>query len=313
MRTLRICLTLAVVILVTSSSPHALAQSGTPLDAGAGAAYGVLGAALSRAEEAASRSLVNYSHVRGAFGEAVMERVALGSRRAGGWQVISVSPKPQGLDGIYLRRDNYGRPVSLLVGEAKFGSARLAMTRDGRQLSSTWTPPRLTYEASRYINAGSALSIKSAPRPRSLTENPDIVRVRLPDGRESFFWRSTRAGPWFYDGPEGTVLAAQNAALRDGRYLQGAAEGRIAYRQRVFAVDVSRDTISVKLQDTSATQPGRVSLREIARVKIEAGSRLSYGCCQGRNRAAIACQEASSFTRGRQDDCVICHSSDAPS
>ena len=276
MRTIRHHLTSAAVLFISLLSSQAMGQSGTALDAGAGAAYGVVGTALSRAEEAASRSLVNYSHVRGAFGEAVMERVALGSRRAGGWQVVSVSPKPQGLDGIYLRRDISGRPMSLLVGEAKFGSARLGMTRDGRQLSSTWTPPRLAYEASRYINAGSALSTRAAPRPRGLTENPDIVRVRLPDGRESIFWRSTRATPWFYDGPEGTVVAAQNAALRDGRYLQGAAEGRIAYRQRVFAVDVSRDSISVKLKDPIASQSGRVSLREIARVKIDAGSRLNY-------------------------------------
>jgi hypothetical protein len=44
----------------------------------------------------------------------------------------------------------------------------------------------------------------------------------------------------------------------------------------VFAVDVSRDSISVKLKDPIASQSGRVSLREIARVKIDAGSRLNY-------------------------------------
>ena len=276
MRTIRRHLNTASVLFTAFVSSQTLAQSGTALDAGAGAAYGVVGAALSRAEEAASRSLVNYSHVRGAFGEAVMDRVALGSRRAGGWQVVSVSPKPQGLDGIYVRRDSQGRPIRLLVGEAKFGSSRLSMTKDGRQMSTAWIRPRLAYEASRHISAGRATSVQAAPRPRGLAMNNDTIRVGMADGRAGVFWRSNRASPWLYDGPEGTLVVAQKASLRDGLYYQAGAEGRVRVRGRVYKIDVIRDTISVKIQDAGSAESGRVAPQEIARVKIDAGSRRSY-------------------------------------
>ncbi len=262
---------------LTSLYPHfALAQTDSSLDAVAGAAYGVIGAALARSEAATALSLVNYKEVKGAFGEAVMERVALGSPRAGGWQKITLSPKKQGIDGLYLRHDSAGRPRSLLVGEAKFDSAKLAMTKNGQQLSPNWAAPRLNQEASRYISAGSASSVKHAPRPRALTANPDVVQVRLSDGRASCFWRNNRLDTWSYDGPQGTLADAQKAALRDGKYVQGAAEGRITYRSREFRIDVEKNTISVKMRDASASLPDRVALREIARVKVDANNFSKY-------------------------------------
>ena len=54
MRTIRHHLTSAAVLFISLLSSQAMGQSGTALDAGAGAAYGVVGTALSRAEEAAS-------------------------------------------------------------------------------------------------------------------------------------------------------------------------------------------------------------------------------------------------------------------
>ena len=243
----------------------------------AGAGYGVIGASLGRAEEAVSRSMVNYSHVRGAFGEAVMERVALGSQRSGGWQPISISPRPQGIDGLYIKRDTLGRPRGLLVGEAKFGTSQLSMTKDGRQLYTTWTAPRLSYEASRYSSAGSSSSVELRARPRGLAQNPDLVKVQLSDGRHGYFWRKNSSDRlWAYDGPQGTVDAAKRSALRDGRYIQGAAEGRIRYRRSLFKIDVVDDTISVKILDAKSPSPGSVSLKEIARVKIDAATHMRY-------------------------------------
>ena len=268
--------TALALALAMLGSRHALTQEPDPGEIAAGIGYGVVGASLARAEEAVCRSMVNYGHVRGAFGEAVMERVVLGTRRAGGWQSISVSPKPQGIDGIYIKHGSLGRPTGLLVGEAKFGSTPLKMTKDGRQLSSTWTSPRLSYEASRYKHAGSSNSTTLQARPKGLAENPDVVKVRLPDGREGSFWRSSKSDPWAYDGPQGTLKDAQSAAVRDGRYIQAAADGKISYRQRLFKIDVTRDTISVRMQDAKPTSLGAVELKEIARVKIDAATRMSY-------------------------------------
>jgi hypothetical protein len=253
------------------------AQDANPSGDTGGVGYGIIGSSLARAEEAICRSVVNYNQVRGAFGEAVMERVALGSRRAGSWQGISVSPKPQGIDGLYIKHNSLGKPNGLLVGEAKFGTSRLAMTKDGRQLSTTWTSPRLASEAARYQQAGSASSKTPVQaRPRDLMAKPDIVRVRLPDGRNSYFWRTALSDPWSYDGPSGTLESAKKVALQDSAYLKAAADGKISYRQRLYKIDVSPDTISVKVQNVKASSIHTFELKEIARVKIDTATRMTY-------------------------------------
>ncbi|MEW6259139.1 MAG: hypothetical protein AB1547_04460 [Thermodesulfobacteriota bacterium] len=249
-----------VTFWVLLGCQQVLAQSYIADEAVAGAIYGVMGSSLSHAEEAVCRSIVNYSHVRGAFGEAVMDRIVLGSHRGGGWQTINLSPTPQGIDGIYIKRDPSGNPRALLVGEAKFGTGRLSMTRDGLQLSPGWTSNRLSQEASRYQKAGSSVSVALRARPKGLGENPDVVKVRLPDGRSGYLWRDNNKSNWWaYDGPEGTLKDAQRLAMRDGRYLQAAAEGKISYRQRVFKIDVTRDTISVKMHDAKPSLPANVT------------------------------------------------------
>ena len=60
----------------------------TLLYAPQGAVAGVVGSTLANAEQAYCRSVLNYSQIKGVFGEEVMERVALGSQRAGKWQAI---------------------------------------------------------------------------------------------------------------------------------------------------------------------------------------------------------------------------------
>lgn len=268
--------TTSAVLLVSLSVLNAFAQERPSVETIAGSGYGIVGASLARAEEAVCRSIVNYTAVKGAFGEAVMDRVVLGSRRGGGWQTISVSPKPQGIDGLYIKRDGLGNPHGLLVGEAKFGLSRLAMTKDGRQLSSSWTSSRLSYEAARYQQAGSIESVKLRARPSGLAKKLDVVEVRLSDSRSGYFWRSGKFEPWAYDGPQGSLENAQKNAIRDGRYLQGASEGRISYRQRAYMIDVTRDTISVKIHDAKQASSANIALKEIARIKIDAATRTSY-------------------------------------
>lgn len=265
-----------LVIAVFSSLPSWAQEPSPQQGIVAGSAYGVIGASLARSEEALCRSLVNYNFVRGAFGESVMERVVLQAGRSGEWQAISLNPTPQGIDGLYIKRDALGNPKGLIVGEAKFGKAQLGRTLLGKQLDLFYNPPRLSLEASRYISAGSSASIEMHARPRGLAQNPDVVRVRLADGRYGHFWRNRRSEAWAYDGPEGTVDAARRAAVRDGRYIQGAAEGRITYRQRLYKVDVSGDTISARIFDAKSSSPGSVSLKEINRVTINAADRMIW-------------------------------------
>ena len=44
-------------------------------------------------------------------------------------------PTHQGIDGVYYNPD--GHPP-YIIGEAKYGSSRLSITRDGKQMSDTW-------------------------------------------------------------------------------------------------------------------------------------------------------------------------------
>jgi hypothetical protein len=265
------------VVFVIFGCVAAGAQEPNQQDFVAGAGYGIVGASLARAEEAVCRSMVNYSHLKGAFGEAVMDRVAPSSGRSGKWQVLSLSPKPQGIDGLYIKRNSLGHPKGLMVGEAKFGTSQLGMTIDGRQLSTTWTSNRLSYEASRYIKAGGATSVELGARPRGMAQNPDVVRVRLGDGRDGHFWRNNKFDPWAYDGPKGTLDVAKRAALRDGEYLKAVAEGRVqSLRRSVFKVDVIGDTINIKIQEAKPSSPDNISLGKRATVKIDAATRMSY-------------------------------------
>lgn len=268
--------TMIFLFLPIMSFPGIAADTTKENEALMGPGYGVVGASLAKAEEAICRSMVNYAHVRGAFGEMVMEKIVLGSRRGGGWQTVCVSPQPQGIDGLYLKRDSAGNPRQLLVGEAKFGTAQLGMTKSGLQLGTNWTPPRIKVEALRHQSAGQSGSVVLKPQPRGLNVNPDTVKVRLPDGQRTCFWRENRFSAWNYDGPEGTLRLAQKSALNDGRFLQAAADGRISYRQQVFNVDVKGDTISVTIKNAEPTSPNGVRLTEIARVKISAANRVSF-------------------------------------
>lgn len=49
----------------------------------------------------------------------------------------------QGIDGLYIKYDQAGRPRSLLVSESKYGSSQLINTNDGKQMGREWVRSRL--------------------------------------------------------------------------------------------------------------------------------------------------------------------------
>ena len=271
-----ILLALCAFVSTLAGCPLASAQGGDASSLAPNAALGVVGASLARAEEALSRSLVSSSQVKGVFGEEVMERIVLKGSRSTKWHAVSLSPKPQGIDGIYLRRNRSGQPSGLLVAEAKFRTAKLGKTKDGIQLSANWTSSRLSEEASRYRQASQGRTVQLAARPNGLAANPDVVKAQLPDGRVGYLWRKTKTSPWFYEGPSGTLDTAQSVVRRDGQYLKGAADGTIRFRQRLYKIDVTRDSISVDVRRARTTGNGGVKLTHMRVFKIDAISRAGY-------------------------------------
>lgn len=54
------------------------------------------------------------------------------------WEKIPSKIGSQGIDGLYVKRDSMGRIRQVLVGESKYGSSALSMTKHGKQMSPEW-------------------------------------------------------------------------------------------------------------------------------------------------------------------------------
>lgn len=79
----------------------------------------------------------------------------------GGWKSIAARNGPQGIDHIWMKFDKAGRPAGLIVGETKYGTSRLGMTRhDGRQMSQAWRSRRLAARAGELEREAEAVTRK---------------------------------------------------------------------------------------------------------------------------------------------------------
>jgi hypothetical protein len=134
------------------------------------------------------------------------------------------------------------------------------MTSSGGQLSRQWISKRLASEASRYMQVAGLKSVEVGVLPSNVTHRADIVRVRLSGGSEGAFWRSGPGAVWQYDGPVGTLADAQVAAGRDGKYLHDAAQGKVAYRSRLYGVQVKGNEVSIQTRDAVPNGDTKVSL-----------------------------------------------------
>ena len=91
-------------------------------------------------EIALAHSSILTPRLHGSVGEAL---VGSELHTSGGWKSIPPRHGPQGIDHVWMKFDKAGHPVDLIVGETKFGTSRLGMTRSGRQMSAGWISKRL--------------------------------------------------------------------------------------------------------------------------------------------------------------------------
>lgn len=59
------------------------------------------------------------------------------------WEKIPSKVGSQGIDGLYVKRDDAGRIRQVLVGESKYGSSALGMTKNGKQMSHEWAVQKI--------------------------------------------------------------------------------------------------------------------------------------------------------------------------
>jgi hypothetical protein len=91
-------------------------------------------------EVALARASILTPRLHGNVGEAFVN----GQLHAtGGWKPVTPRTGPQGIDHVWMKFDKSGRPIDMIVGETKFGTSRLGMTKDGRQMSASWISKRL--------------------------------------------------------------------------------------------------------------------------------------------------------------------------
>ena len=122
-----------------------------------GAAGGIISytSTISKAPSVLARSsIAGANSVKGTIGESIASKVFLDNmlRETGNWHALSPRIGPTGIDHILLKVDHRtGLPKGLIVGETKYGTSRLGHTKDGLQLSRSWTNHRLENMGNHYM------------------------------------------------------------------------------------------------------------------------------------------------------------------
>ena len=211
-----------------------------------------------------TQSQSRYTALKGTFGETLMDEFFT---ETGEWQRIDSAKVTwsrskgtvqlakegnnlkTGIDGIYVQFDKNGNPKSLLVGEAKANGAQITKTRTELQMSPAWRNERLSLNAQRLSDAAKvfrggkySISYESPPAGQESTT--------IPNGRNGkiTYWFDKNTNQWkaFSEPPtSGKQVALKLETL--ARYFQGAAEGRISYRSRIFMVDARNEIIKIEI------------------------------------------------------------------
>ena len=95
---------------------------------------------LAEPEAALARASILTPRLHGNVGEAFVNSQL---HATGGWKTVTPRTGPQGIDHVWMKFDKSGRPVDMIVGETKFGTSQIGMTKDGRQMSASWISKRL--------------------------------------------------------------------------------------------------------------------------------------------------------------------------
>lgn len=211
---------------------------------------------LARADLALAKSLINPKHFSGDLGESVAEKVfvkeVLSKSRSGVWRSIVPRSGRQGLDHLFIKTDKNGMPRDLIVGESKYNKSMLGMTRDGIQTSKPYTAKRLSGLASRYRH----VALEDSFEFRSDPLNPNRrISVVLKDGKEVSFWKTSSTDEkWKFTGSRSQLAEAKKLASAYADFIGGAAEGKTAYRSRIFHVTPHGANLRVDIHDARGVE-----------------------------------------------------------
>ena len=203
---------------------------------------------IARADVALSRSFIAPTAFRGNLGESIVGNCFLKNTlsQSGSWQAVTPRSGPQGLDHLFMKLNKEGSPTALLVGESKFGTSQLGNTADGIQMGKNWISKRLHGLGSRYIAVSSAQVLPSQPVPLSPKQQLNVV---LKSGKTVSIWRNSSLSEWNFSGSKTELAEAQRLSNSYGSYLQNAADGKIAYRSRLFNIIREGDSLKIFVRE----------------------------------------------------------------
>jgi hypothetical protein len=180
------------------------------------------------------------NHLKGDFGETIMRDCFTSKLLKATDRWSSTTPARTGragIDGLYLKLDRNGLPRNLLIADAKYGSAKLGVTRDGVQMSDNWIKPRLRQTSQMYRDLAAEIKNKKISLVSGSTKNRATNRITIPinDTTDVEIWRNKRGIQYFCKNKNISSPDIHKQLLRISNYLDGAADGKSDYRRRLFS------------------------------------------------------------------------------
>jgi len=242
-----------VLIFVLAGSVHAADKTVNQETAvGLTGVTSTLATVLSRVDVDAVQSVVSTNAVKGGVGESYMDRYFTRSFRASSdWHPVRSRIGPQGIDGLYVKYNRQGGIHRVMVAEAKYGSSRLAMTKDGIQMGNRWTSRRLSAMGDRYSRLGRIAKSGSMVVQKVRSPSAQLLQIPLRDGKAAVFWRATRLDSWKFAGPSHRLIEAGDAAAKIGNRLVVASERPASYSRLVYRIRMTPEGLDIVIKDAS--------------------------------------------------------------
>jgi hypothetical protein len=234
--------------------PNAIPDINSPLiQPTLGISASGISSALSKADIALCKSIIQPRHLMGDYGEALVGKFYLEQHlsKSGSWEGLSSNFGRQGIDQIYIKYDKLGRPRDIIVAEMKYGSSKLRMTKKhGLQLGKPWTNNHFLSSAKIYVNGAISTDIKHQTRLSKLSVLNQF-EIRVNQSEKVIFWRENKNQGWKYEGKPEHLKMAQRKALLTGQFLTKAGEGVVRVRRRLFEIETIGQNLKITIKDAA--------------------------------------------------------------
>ncbi len=222
-----------------------------PIRAGTASGITVYSSMLSQAPAAFARThVMGTTGTKGIIGESIATNKFLQTtlQKTGNWYAISPRIGKQGIDHIFLKiNPETAHPKGIIVGESKYNTSLLGKTKDGLQLTSHWTNPRLRAMGTRYYQLSQVTEVRKLP----VFGGQHEMKIVLKNGKEVCFWRANSKDTWKFSGSLKELQEAQKLAKVYGQYLSAAGTGKVVYRSRLFQIVPKGNDITIVIKDAS--------------------------------------------------------------